>query len=509
MDKKFDVMDEKSFKVEQTDADARLKKLHQEFKSKVMPLDKNYENIDDGIDRNLSRILGVNDVSAVHPTLMDETKRMMYGVESDGFKTRGLEDLSKWKLDKKSPYYEQNLNQQSGFAAEILSTYKENLAAKANGSDIRTYRADDLPNLFQGNDPYVDKVRMNDNGEIIERIQTKFVGGDGKQWVSKMMSSKFEKYLDGEHVDKIECPKEFYDEIKTEIPKRVTKLEKQLEHVTANGKQDAAVKIQHNIDKLNRLDDMVEQSNTTRGEARYARLHPQSTVDKIFKPELTKLSKAEGLKDGAFAAGITFTMSAVDNISSYMDGEITAEEMVKDITTKTASAGALGYGAGFISRAVGETMKTSSHQLIQKVGGSSLPGATVSFAVESYDSISDFAQGEITGGELAYDLGENAAMIAGGIEGAKIGATLGSPAGPVGSAAGGIVGGLVGCAVTSEVYKTAVEAGAENAEKIGKKAQEFADSTVKKVAKAVPEKLDDVKGAFNDFAGSVKLPIHV
>ena len=49
-------------------------------------------------------------------------------------------------------------------------------------------------------------------------------------------------------------------------------------------------------------------------------------------------------------------------------------------------------------------MSQSSSALIQSVGGSCLPAAAVSFAVESYDSISEFAQGKIDGAELAYIL---------------------------------------------------------------------------------------------------------
>ena len=154
-----------------------------------------------------------------------------------------------------------------------------------------------------------------------------------------------------------------------------------------------------------------------------------------------------------------------------------------------------------------------------------MPAAAVSFAVESYDSISEFAQGEISGGELAYDLGENATAIAGGIKGAavgasigtKVGAVVGTVAGPAGTAVGAavggvtgsIVGGVVGCVVASEVYATAVEFGAEHAEQIAEKAQEFADSTIETVKEAVPEQLDNVKSAFNDFASAINLPIHV
>ena len=95
----------------------------------------------------------------------------------------------------------------------MISTAKENLKAQLEKTGITTYRADDLPDLFPKNDQFVDKVRMNQQGDIIERIQTKFIGEDAKQCLDKMMSKKFDKYLDSGKVDKIEIPKNFYDEI--------------------------------------------------------------------------------------------------------------------------------------------------------------------------------------------------------------------------------------------------------------------------------------------------------
>lgn len=83
-------------------------------------------------------------------------------------------------------------------------------------------------------------------------------------------------------------------------------------------------------------------------------------------------------------------------MKKFFDGEITAEEMAADIVKDTAVAGALGYGSAFITKAITESMQLTSNQLIRSVGGSCLPAAAVSFAVESYDDIANFAQGKVT-----------------------------------------------------------------------------------------------------------------
>lgn len=222
--------------------------------------------------------------------------------------------------------------------------------------------------------------------------------------------------------------------------------------------------------------------------------------------EMHGLANEVGIKSGLVAAGITLAVSTVDNVSAYVDGEITAEEMIVDIVTETATAGAIEYGAEFISVTASQAMSKSSSALIQKVAGSSMPAAVVSFAVESYDSVSAYAKGEIDCEELAYELGENAASVAGAMKGASIGAAIGSVAGPAGTIAGGLVGGVVGAAVASEVYATAVELGADGVDKLAEHAEGLMKNTIELVEQNIPEKLSEVKSAFNDYIGEFNLP---
>ena len=233
-----------------------------------------------------------------------------------------------------------------------------------------------------------------------------------------------------------------------------------------------------------------------------------STVKKAMTDigEVYGSAHETGVKSGLVAAGITLAVSTVDNVSAYIDGEITAEEMVVDIVTETATAGVIEYGSELISATVSHAMSKSSSALIQKVAGSSLPAAVVSFAVESYDSVSAYAQGEIDAEELAYELGENAASVAGAMKGASIGAAIGSVAGPVGTVAGSIVGGVVGAVVATEMYATAVEVAAEGAEFLAEQAENLIQGTVELIEEHIPEVLEDVKEAFTNFIEEFELP---
>ena len=501
----IDVLDSKAVSIEQTDFESHLLSLHNGIETTVRPSNGYYFEIDSSADVNTARMIGIEKaaVEAMRPTIMEAVKQMLYGIDQDGFHTLGLEEISSWKIN--SEYQLQNIKQQSGYAAEVVSTMKENLIAKAQGSDIRTFRADDLPQYFKRNDQYVDKVRMTSDGTIVERIQTKFVGSNGEKWLEKVLSKDYDKYFNG-NVDKLECPKNYYDDVIKGIQQRKESLNRQLESVTAQGKTEVVIKKQLQLDKLNKLENMVEQSTVSSDEAIFARQHPKAYAAKMFASETMKISNSEGLRSGALAAGLTFAVSTVDNVKSLLDGKINASEMALNVVEDTASAGALGYGTSFVSTAVSQSMKGASSQLLRNIGASCLPTAAVTFAVESYDDISEYVQGKIDGIKLAYNLSDNAAMIVGGIEGAKLGAALGSLGGPIGSAVGTIVGGMIGCVVTSEIYKTAVELGVQGAELIAQKATEFADKTIDAVKEAVPENLDTVKNAFNDFFSSAHIP---
>ena len=242
-----------------------------------------------------------------------------------------------------------------------------------------------------------------------------------------------------------------------------------------------------------------------------------------------------GIESGIAAAALTGVVSTVDNVSKFISGEISAEDMVIDIAKDTGISGAIGYGTGFVSSAVSQAMKGSSHTLIKSAGKLGVPAAIISFGVESFDSVTAFASGDIDAGELAYDLGENAASVAGGLGGMAMGAAVGSVVPGAGTLIGGIVGGLVGTAVAGEAYNSIAETisevqengigvlgdkaqkmateqianTAKGMEVIGNKAQEMANGVVELVTKEMPDMAGNICSAINNFAAEFNLPITV
>ena len=160
--------------------------MHVDFEAGALG---NYDYPEYSIDPTIETIAvftGIENATvlqALRPSLLEQAQIMLDGfIDCNGNQTLGLNELSGWK--RSVEYWEQNTRQQAGYAAEIVSTAKENILAKAEGSGITTFRADDRPDLgFSKNDPYVDKIRVNAAGEIVDRIQTKFVGNNGNDWV--------------------------------------------------------------------------------------------------------------------------------------------------------------------------------------------------------------------------------------------------------------------------------------------------------------------------------------
>ena len=513
----FDSFEQAGLKTELIDGKEKLSTLHKGFESRLTPAYENFLSVNETAQEGIALWIGENAALSQQfvPGAMDMIKAMYWGMEAGGITTLGLEQINQWAIHPE--YVDQCIKQHAGYAAEVISTTKENLIALRDGTGITTVRADDLPDMFPKNDQYVDKVRLDASRNIIERIQTKFVGKDAKECLVKLKSREFDKYILEDKVDKVEIPKDYYDSVKAMVNEQIDELKTEIERVKANGNEVEVLKKQKELERLKAVDQKIEKSTVTTQEAVEAVTNPKQYMRRIYiKDTLLNANKA-GLDTGGIAAGLSCAVSTVDNVQKYFKGEVTAQEAVIDIAKDTGVAGIAGYGTGFVTSAVATTMSHSSHVLIQKVGSSCAPAAVVAWGVQSFDSITDYAQGEITGNELAYELGKNGASVAGGIVGGMAtGAALGSVVPGAGTVVGagiglvgGMVGSMVGCAVASEAYTTAVEHGGEGAKVLATKAQELATNTVEAAKVEVPEKVDFIKQAINDFATENDVPIRV
>ena len=439
---------------------------------------------------------------------------LYFGSEVDGKAGLGLKEISMRRVNPDNA--EANIRSHVGFAGEVISTAKENMEAKAKGTGVTTYRADDCPDLFPKNDQYVDKIRVNDaTGEIIDRIQCKFIGKDGQDCLHKLAGKKCDKYFNDGVVNKVEIPSEYYDEIRSQklIEKEIAGLKQQLERVRADGKQDVAQNLESRIERYEKIDQMLERSNTSLKEARFGYEHPEQYMAKLIEAKVFPVSHEVGKQVALNAAGITAVISTVDNATKALAGEITVKEAFADIAKDTGKAGALGYGTGFLSSVATEIMTASGNELIKTAANVGVPGAVISVGVSSWGSIVDYRNGNISGKKLAYDLGKNTTGVAGSMLGsAAAGAAVGSFVPVAGTVVGfgvGLVGGMVGYAATAAAYKSVVEHGGRGAHLLKKKAEMIAEDTLKSVSGNAPDKVDEIKSAFSKFNEANDIPLKV
>ena len=493
------------------DKTGKLQMLHEGFKSRFVDENKNYLGFNETASKGIASFLEWDRpvTPELLPQLYDAAKDMIKGGEIDGKPMRSLSRISEYARNK--AYMEANKRQHAGYAAELISTWKENAQAIKDGTGYTTYVVDNLSDEFRErvaemgislrkNDPYVDKIRINDKG-VVEKIQSKFVGGDAKGCLQKLMSSKYDKYFNTGRVDAVEIPKDFYPDVKNLIAERRVKLEKQIEYLkTVPEKEDVLLKRITQLERLGKVDDMIRQSTVRYNEAKFAVEHHKLYVTKLFAEKVVESGHGKGFESGIEAAALTTAISTVDNIQKYVSGEITATDAVKDIVKDVGLAGAAGYGTGFVEGVVANSMRASGHEMLSKMGKAGIPAAVITFAVESYDITMDFAQGEIPASEYAYELGKNAVSTAGGVAGAAMLSKI---------PGGGVLGGMAGAAVATAAYTTAVEYGGKGAEALAAKAQEMADKAVEAAKDEIPDKLDLVRNSINGFAAENNVPIRV
>lgn len=237
-----------------------------------------------------------------------------------------------------------------------------------------------------------------------------------------------------------------------------------------------------------------------------------------------RVAHEAGMREGVASAMVTGAITTIDNMRGVLDGEITAQDAVVSIIRDTGTAATLSYGTGFVTTAISNATAGSAHKIIRTLGQAGVTSSVISFGIASYDSVIDFATGEISALELVDALAENVAGIYGAAKGAKIGGAIGSFLGPAGTVAGGIaggvVGGMVGYLVAIEAYATVVDVLSQGVDAlveqtviVGTSAAELLNTAVEAgqhvldfVATNAPEALESVRTSLSSFANNLNVP---
>lgn len=360
---------------------------------------------------------------------------------------KGLRDIGEQKIN---PEYEkQNLKQQAGFAAELKYLARKNAEAKINRSNERVV-ATDLKKSGSYDELY-DHYKMK-NGKVISMMQMKFVGNDVKSCVDKLMSSNYQKYIDG-NAD-FTLPADYFEldvngnpQIQVEIDRRIQNLQKQID--SRGCPDDVAKKKTEAISKLKLLKERVKDSGITKDEAEFARNHPLLST----AGDLIGVSHRAGLDQSLNSAAIGGTVALAKNLAAYVQGKKDGTEATRDVIQTAGNAAAEGYAKGFLGSAFKGCLQNSDSAVLRGISKSNLPAAVVTLAVDTTKTITKFINGEIDGTECMEEIGKSGfSLVVSSITG-----TAGQILIPI-PVLGAVMGSAVGYALSSACYGSLMKA---------------------------------------------------
>ena len=333
---------------------------------------------------------------------------------------RSLKKVKKYAIDPNCA--EQNIKQQSGFAAEIKYTARRNAENIWNDNPERIVRTDDCGRV---NDPIYDHVAINERGRIISGSgeQMKFVGSNSKESYDKLNSKAYQKYGDSDAG--ITVPSDSYEGIQKEINANISKTNKS---------------------KLRKLNRKLKDSGVSNAEAREARLHPVKSTAK----DITKLANKAGLKSGMIGAGISGGISIIKNAVAVIKKDIEVKEAAENVVKDTCKGGLVSYITGFAGSGIQAFMRNSSKAGIRSLSKTNIPAAVAVYAIDLSQSMSKCIKGEISAQVLMDEVGEKGA----GHLTAAICTAAGQAIIPIpfiGAMAGSMVGYLLGTSLYKEV----------------------------------------------------------
>lgn len=424
-------------------------------------------------------------------------------------KDQQLNLLLQWMRDYTNPRFDmpyKDLKQHAGVSAEIIGVTKENVLAACTGSAVKSYRVADLPEQFPEKNPIFNKVRLDENGNVVARIKTLFAGNDGKSCLKKLVSKKWDEILTAQNLDQIEIPKDYYDELikNNHILKEVEKLKKQLEKVKELKKEDVIPILKKRIEQYLKVDQMLYRSMVSTDEAMYATLYPERYVSKITAKETIKDGNEKGLQKGVAVDGIKACMDAANKtinpfVKNTLDttiesGDINPEELGINPEGTAIDMEKIS-GVPFVSKSVGTEIAESGHILINSTKGIGVLPEYISYASTLLDLSMDFANGEIDYAIFKEEL-INIAKVLGintALELAKaVASSAGIPYIPV-------VLTLAEYVVDVAAFKTATNNNAPSTAELWTKTKQTGKKLFEKLGKLKSKDTDTVKAAIIDF----------
>lgn len=330
---------------------------------------------------------------------------------------RSLKDISKYKINK--DYVENNTKQQAGYSAELKEQARQNADNIIKGKSSKTIQYDNASksqqaqvkekfpefNANSGNHELVDLIEVDKNGKVIDIVQMKIVGSDPQKCLDKLISKEYQKYFDLDGEIDVKIPKEHYEGVQKLISKKINMLNEQIEK--AKDKPEILEKKVKELEKYKKIREKIKPSSVSSGEAIEARTNPTKSTLK----DMAKISHRAGMEGAKIGAGVGGTISLVKNIVSIYKDDKNPKEALKDICVDTTKAGTLGYATSASGSFIKSFMQNSEGQVLRSASKTALPAMIVVACVEVTKSVTRYTKEEISGYELAEELGERGTGI--------------------------------------------------------------------------------------------------
>lgn len=351
-----------------------------------------------------------------------------------------------------------NLPGQRGYAAEVQDVARRNAEEILKGSDIRYSRVDDLSGHAVNETPF-DIMGIDANGNEIISLgsQMKFNQGNPGDVVDTLVGKKFrEKYPHAQY----SVPADRYEEIRQAMSDKANSIEEQLNMARSSGNIQLAKALEERLEYVKDAEKKLVKSKLTLAEAEQAVKAPYETTAK----EIVQLGHDVGIEYAKSSALIKGSMSFARCLNKLVNGEMTANEVVAEITVDTSKGALVGYATGQANTALASVMRNSSKEALRKLGESSAPAQIITFTSSVFRIVNDRMEGKISDEECFHNISKSGigvigtfkAGAVGEIAGKTIGKKIGGLAGTFGGPIGAIVGSVVAGVVIDATYDYAV-----------------------------------------------------
>lgn len=376
--------------------------------------------------------------------------------ESGKVLEKGLKSISEEKINPNFKY--QNINQQAGYAAEVVKTANKNAEHIIKGEKVRATRTDDMKHQYTSdgtpiggvNEELFDFAELDESGKYIEGTgrQLKFVGKNGKECAQKLLNKRFDKYRES-NVD-IAVPSDFFTDANKYFDDRIKDLESQIKSAKDSGNLELAEKHNEQLKRAKATKKLLKDSGLTKDEAVFSRLHPKLETAK----NTVKIANQAGIQQAETGAVISGSVSLIKNFVACIKGDIEPKDAALSVAGDVGKGAAASYIAAFSGTLIKGSMQNASSSYVRSLSKTNLAAGMVTTASDIGKTMLKYIKGEISGAQCVEELGEQGLGELGAAMYASIAlAVVDSSAPAVAKIAAGMIGSTVGYAAAAAVYK--------------------------------------------------------